>query len=101
MRKTRIHINQHNIKKDMASLDPHRYPVITVKDYKENRKGNYVEIRDIEGTVMATVVYSPFNPLPCGAKCWVETYCDVFVGDSQDDMPVHEDPWIVVGEQNI
>ena len=39
--KTRIHINQHNIKKDMISEDPNAYPVITVKDFKQNMKGNY------------------------------------------------------------
>ena len=77
MRKTRIHINQHNIKKDMISEDPNAYPVITVKDYKQNRKGNYAEIKDIDGNVVARIIYSQFNPLPCGAKCWVETNLEV------------------------
>ena len=79
MKKTRIHINQHNIKKDMISEDPNAYPVITVKDYKQNRKGNYAEIKDASGNVVAKIIYSPFNPLPCGAKCWVETNLEVDV----------------------
>lgn len=65
--KKRIHINQHNIRKN-AKEDTKLYPVITVKSYKDNFKGNEVYI---DGP--CRVVYSPDKPLACGAKVWIET----------------------------
>ena len=71
---TRIHVNQHNIKANSKGAD---LAVLTVKDYKENRKTNHVQILDSAGNVVATVVYSPDKPLSCGAKVWIETECEV------------------------
>jgi hypothetical protein len=68
--KTRIHINQHHIKANAKGSD---LPVITVKDYKHNRKTNAAEILDNAGNVVARVIYSPDKPLACGAKVWIET----------------------------
>ena len=68
--KTRIHINQHHIKANAKGSD---LPVITVKDYKRNRKTNAAEILDNAGNVVARVIYSPDKPLTCGAKVWIET----------------------------
>ena len=68
--KTRIHVNQHNIRANSKGAD---LPVITVKDYRENRKVNRAEIVGPQGDVVAAVVYSPDKPLPCGAKVWIET----------------------------
>jgi len=68
--KTRIHVNQHNIK---ANNKGGALPVITVKDYKDNRKTNHAVIVDDDGKPIASVIYSPDNPLPCGAKVWIET----------------------------
>lgn len=62
--KTRIHVNQHNIK---ANAKGANLPVLTVKDYKQNRKCNEVEL------ISGKVVYSPDKPLSCGAKVWIET----------------------------
>ena len=62
--KTRIHVNQHNIRANSKGAD---LPVLTVKDYKKNRKCN--EVYFTEGRV----VYSPDKPLSCGAKVWIET----------------------------
>lgn len=62
---TRIHVNQHNIK---ANAKGANLPVLTVKDYKRNRKCN--EVRFTNGVV----VYSPDKPLSCGAKVWIETH---------------------------
>ena len=45
MKRTRIHINQHNIKYNNKSTGNIK-PVITAKDYTQNRKGNHVEILD-------------------------------------------------------
>ena len=71
---TRIHVNQHNIKANSKGAD---LAVLTVKDYKENRKANYAQILDSSDNVVATVVYSPDKPLSCGAKVWIETECEV------------------------
>ena len=46
---TRIHVNQHNIKANSKGAD---LPVLTVKDYKENRKTNHVKILDSVGDVL-------------------------------------------------
>jgi len=69
--KTRIHVNQHNIKANTKGAD---LPVLTVKDYKQNRKCNEVKI---DGP--SVVLYSPEKPLSCGAKVWLETESDVTV----------------------
>ena len=65
--KTRIHVNQHNIKYNTKNPDQKK-PVLTVKTYKENRLGNEVVILG-----NSKVVYSPDKPLSCGAKVWIET----------------------------
>jgi hypothetical protein len=68
--KTIIHVNQHNIK---ANLKGSNKPVITCKTYKSNNYANNVNILDDNGKVVATIKYSPNNPLSCGAKVWIET----------------------------
>lgn len=73
--KSRIHVNQHNIKANSKGSD---LPVITVKDYKQNRKANNVAIYH-DNKCIARVVYQPKNPLSCGAKVWIETDCEVRV----------------------
>ncbi len=82
--KTRIHVNQHNIKwnRQQAMLgsfaDPDR-AVLTVKTYQENRLGNRAIILDAEGNEVARVVYQPDKPLSCGAHVWIETQLEVKV----------------------
>jgi hypothetical protein len=66
---TRIHVNQHNIRTNKKGA---KLPVITVKDYKQNRKGNTADIMH-DGKVVCRVVYRPEKPLPCGARVWIET----------------------------
>jgi hypothetical protein len=72
--KTRIHVNQHNIKANAKGAE---LPVITVKDYKQNRKANHASVVDSEGKPLVSVYYCPDNPLPCGAKVWIETELEV------------------------
>jgi hypothetical protein len=72
--KTRIHVNQHNIKSNSKGAN---LAVITVKDYKQNRKTNHAAVVDSEGKPLVKVIYSPDNPLPCGAKVWIETELEV------------------------
>ena len=70
--KTKIHVNQHVIKKNAKTGE--RNPVITCKTYKENQYGHEVHIKgDIK------VIYSPDKPLSCGAKVWIETEGEVIV----------------------
>ena len=49
-------------------------PVITVKTYKSNTYGHEVEILG-----NSKVVYSPDNPLSCGARVWIETDSEVII----------------------
>jgi hypothetical protein len=72
--KTILHVNQHNIRANSKGAD---LPVLTVKDYKQNRKCNQALIKDAEGNVVAKLVYSPDKPLSCGAKVWIETELNV------------------------
>ena len=65
MKKIVIHVNQHHIKAN-AKDGGNRY-VLTVKDYKHNRKCNQVKFSN------GVVKYSPDKPLPCGARVWIET----------------------------
>lgn len=70
--KTRIHVNQHVIKRNMKIAEGPHEPPITVKQGKRN---TYVDKVVIHGP--SEVVYSPDKPLSCGAKVWVETYAEV------------------------
>ena len=72
--KTRIHVNQHNIKANRK--DGGNRPPITAKDYKRNRKGHRVAVHG-----PSELVYRPDSPLSCGAVLWVETEADVDVWD--------------------
>jgi hypothetical protein len=72
--KTVIHVNQHNIK---ANSKGSELPVLTVKDYKQNRKANHAAVVDADGKALVKVIYSPDKPLPCGAKVWIETEMEV------------------------
>jgi len=66
----RIHVNQHHIKAN--AKDGGLRPVITIKTSKENIK---CMMAYIDGP--SQVIYSPDNPLSCGAKVWVETKAEV------------------------
>ena len=73
--KTRIHVNQHVIKKNSKTGD--REPVLTVKSGRSNIYAHEVEILG-----PSTVIYSPDKPLSCGAKVWVETESEVVIKQS-------------------
>ena len=68
--KTIIHVNQHVVKANAKNGT--NEPVLTVKNYKENR---YAHTVDIKGA--SKVVYSPDKPLSCGARVWIETNAEV------------------------
>ena len=70
--KTIIHVNQHVIKSNAKSGK--QDPVLTVKTYKSNTYAHEVVIKGD-----SKVVYSPDNPLSCGARVWIETNAQVEV----------------------
>lgn len=77
MPKTRIHVNQHVIRRNnkVASDDLSLHePPITVKQGKIN---TYCKQVIVNGP--CKVVYSPDKPLSCGAKVWIETESGVEV----------------------
>lgn len=78
--KTRIHVNQHNIRAN--TRDAGDRPVLTVKTWRENRKGQTASVVDEDGRVVCLVVYRPEAPLPCGARVWIETELTVEVDSS-------------------
>jgi hypothetical protein len=67
--KTIIHVNQHVIKANAKNGT--NDPVLTVKNYKENRYAHEVAING-----PSKVVYSE-KPLSCGARVWIETQAEV------------------------
>jgi len=70
--KTIIHVNQHIIKSNAKHGTNN--PVITVKDYKQNRYAHEIAV---DGPCVFK--YSPDKPLSCGAKVWAETQATVTV----------------------
>ena len=74
--KTIVHVNQHNIRKNIRAADEERLPVLTVKTYKTNTYANTVTI---DGP--SKVIYSPDKPLSCGARVWIETEGTVTIND--------------------
>lgn len=73
---TRIHVNQHHIKRNDRNRNSD-LPVVTVKDYKQNRTTNCARLMDQNGVEVARIVYSREKPLPCGARVWIETELQV------------------------
>tara|TARA_R110002110_G_C13090492_1_gene684765 strand:- start:38 stop:280 length:243 start_codon:yes stop_codon:yes gene_type:complete len=69
--KTVIHVNQHIIKRNAKNNDTD--PVLTCKTYKSNEYAHEAIIYGQDGKEAARVIYSPDNPLSCGAKVWIET----------------------------
>ena len=70
--KTIIHVNQHVIKSN--TKNGVNNPVLTVKDYTQNRYAHEVQIKGD-----SKVCYSPHKPLSCGAHVWIETTNEVLI----------------------
>jgi hypothetical protein len=71
---SRIHINQHIIKRNQKTTPDKREPPVTVKTYKDNRKAFEVEVLGA-----SKIIYRPDKPLSCGATVWVETKAPVII----------------------
>jgi hypothetical protein len=86
--KTIIHVNQHVIKSNRKhGLNN---PPLTIKTYKENRKGHTARIMH-DGVCVAEIVHRPEKPLSCGAVIWIESHHDVEVSLEQDGTERVED----------
>ena len=66
-----IHVNQHNIRKNKKENS--NLPVLTCKTYDSNDYGHEIIIYDKDNIEVARVIYSPDNPLSCGAHCYIKT----------------------------
>jgi len=71
---TRIHVNQAKLRSNAKLPVSKHEPVITAKGSGRNRYGFSVKIAG-----PSYVVYSPEDPLSCGAKLWIETDSKVIV----------------------
>lgn len=69
---TRIHVNQHAIRRNKKTGG--NEPVISVKRGRKNERAKAVWIHG-----PSCVVYRPEKPLSCGATVWVETSGEVTV----------------------
>ncbi len=66
-----IHINAHSIKRNIHLPEDKQEPIFTCKThYKGDRHNVYAHEMEILGD--CKLVYKPKNPLPCGARCYIE-----------------------------
>jgi hypothetical protein len=72
--KTRIHVNGQNVRSNKK--DGGDRPVLTVKDYRRNRKTN----KRVTLTGPSQLIYRPDRRLPSGAVMWIETEHPVLIG---------------------
>ena len=76
--KKKIHVNQHIIRRNHKSGE--RNPVLTVKGHKSKLKGGFNKTastndycHEVEISGPCRIIYSPDDPLSCGARVWIET----------------------------
>lgn len=85
-----IHVNQHRIRANTKTGA--RVPVLTVKTGRDNQYAHEVDILDLDGRVMASIVYRPDKPLKCGARVWIETTNTVELHRRTEDEENTEHP---------
>lgn len=73
---TRVHVNQHVIRSNQRTGA--REPPLTVKRGRSNTRAREVVLA---GPVR--VVYRPDDPLPCGARVWIETTHPIEIVDEK------------------
>lgn len=78
MKKKIIHVNQHNIRKNIKD-NSSSLPVLTCKTYDSNEYGHSIIIKDENGLEVGKFIYSPDKPLSCGARVWFETHLETEV----------------------
>jgi hypothetical protein len=77
-----IHVNQHKIRSNHKTGG--REPVLTVKSHRKKKNGTYNKTyndntycHEVYINGPCKVIYSPDDPLSCGARVWVETESDI------------------------
>lgn len=75
--KRTININRHIIASNKKNGET--VPPISVKTYKSTTYGSKVDVLDTFGNVVATIHYTPDNPLSCGATAYITTNNEVRV----------------------
>ena len=68
--KTRISVNANVVRKNQATGA--REPALTIK-----HKGNTFKATEAQINGASRIVYSHDEPLPCGARVWIETLAEV------------------------
>jgi hypothetical protein len=78
----RIHVNMHIIRRN--NKEGRRDPPLSVKTSRGNLKAQRVEILG-----PSQLIYSPTDPLACGARVWIETKAPLKVetSDGTNDIP--------------
>jgi len=69
-----VHVTRHNIATNRKNKNSEK-PVFTVKSYKENQRGNEVNL-SVNGEPIGKFVYRPDKPHKCGAVAWFEFNSD-------------------------
>ena len=82
--KSIIHVNQHIIRRNAKTGG--NEPVISVK---RGRRNTYAHAVTIDGP--SSVIYSPDQPLRCGARVWIETNAFVTCWINSTGGAVNED----------
>jgi len=77
-----IHVNQNKIRSNHKSGE--REAVLTVKGYGKKKNGDFYKTHrsnDYCHEALVTgpckIIYSPDDPLSCGARVWIETESEV------------------------
>lgn len=65
-----LHVNQHVIRANAKGGSSE--PPIIVRNYKGRVSAHEVELV-VDGKVVGKFVYRPHDPLPCGARLWLES----------------------------
>lgn len=68
--KTIIHVNQAILRRNTKNGTSD--PALIVRNYKGSKNASSVKIHG-----PSQVVYSPLDPLNCGARAWIETQSEV------------------------
>lgn len=71
-----IHVFQQRIRRNIRLAPELREPPVIIREGRRRRYGNTVAI---DGP--CRVVYSPDQPLSCGARLWIETASEVTILD--------------------
>lgn len=66
-----VHVNQQAIARNRRRPDGFEPPIIA-RTYKGVKHGFQMNLQLPDGTVVGQFVYRPHNPLPCGARLWLE-----------------------------